>query len=710
MDRSHRKTDWLVKGNALILFLYMVALLPVKSQDTLTYRYFEGTTEPDVNWNTIEFDDSSWLQGYGSIGYGDNDDSTVIDPVPSVYIRYSLRSDSNIMSLILYPDFDDGFIAFLNGIEILRVNIDDSVINPTHLQTTNRSHEAQGHLTGGPRLYDMPGFHIDSLQLAACGFDTLNMLAFAVFNDSVDGSDLTFGFHYSVIDSSSYNKYIRINFIERPTTDSILIPYVIIETNEFGVYDSSVIASMGIINNPSGQYNCLTDTFTDYNGRIRVGLHGAYSLQFPKKSLRIELQDSNGDNNNVSILGLPEENDFILYAPFQDRTLIKNVFTYNLGRKMGYYEPRTRFCELVLNGYDLGLHVMVEKIKRDENRVNITKLTDEDNSGNKLTGGYILQYNEGLEIVYPKPDDITPEQTNYITGFISTLEDLIQDIDLCGEDNEYKYHIDLNSLADYYIINELSMNYDGFSRSWYMYKDNIAVDGRLKYGPFWDYDVAWYYFRGMWFDGWRRYDSPIVSFASIISDTSFVHLLVNRWFNYREGILSNGSILSLIDSITAAFAPAIERNYQIWPNEQYSEYGEYEGIAYQDWVDETKEWIENRLSWIDDNIGELVYDPICNSSYIDYQPDDTGIGIINCYPNPFIDELNLQVYALSPGELEVSIYDLAGIKLYAENVIVTNGNNRIKLSVDNQIVPGFYTLIITNGNRIVFTQKVIRVN
>ena len=695
------------------MFVCMILTLSVKSQDTPAYKYFFGTADPDTNWKAVAFNDSAWFQGSGSIGYGDNDDSTLIDTTTSVFIRHSLRFNNdykNYKGIIIYSDFDDGFIACLNSVEILRINIADSIVNPTHLQTTNRSHEAFGYRTAdGVRLYDMPGFYIDSSQLAACAIDTLNMLAFAVFNDSVNGSDLTFNFHYVIVDSSFSEHRVNLDYIAKPAADSTQLPYIVIETNEFGVYDSSVIASMGIINNSSGQFNRLTDNFTDYNGRIRLKLHGAYSLQFPKKSLRIELQDSTGENNNVSILGLPEENDFILYAPFQDKTLIKNVFTYNLGRKMGYYEPRTRFCELVLNGYNLGLHVFTEKIKRDRNRVNITRLSNSDNFGISVTGGYILEYNSGLEIVYPDPKDITSEQENYISSFINTCDNLIQNIDYCSTENEYRNYIDINSLADYYIISELSLNYDAFSRSWFMYKDNDAVDARLIFGPLWDYDVAWYYYRGQLFEGWRNYDSPILSFWSIRRDTAFTHLLIDKWNNYRTGILSDEAIFSLIDSITTAISSDIDRNYQIWPVIQYTEYGDYVGLTYNNWLDETKTWIEGRLAWIDENIGDLDYDPTCYSSYNNYRFDNNGIKV-SCYPNPFTDELNVKLYAAYPGDIKISIYDLAGIELYAENFSVTDGNNQIKMNFDTKIAPGFYTLIITKGNELVYTQKIIRGN
>ncbi len=712
MTQAYQKLVLLKKRTFLIILAFMVITHPVKSQNTLNYKYFVGTTNPDTNWKSITFNDSSWLQGFGSIGYGDNDDSTLIDTSTSVYIRYSLKFDDDYQTykgIIIYPDFDDGFIAYLNSVEIFRVNIADSIENPNYLQTPNRSHEAFGYRSSDEyQLYDIPGYYIDSLQLAECAIDTINLLAFAVFNDSINGSDLTFSFHYTIVDTLFFKKNIFREYIAKPAVDSIELPYIVIETDEFGISENSVIGSMGIINNLSKQSNRITDNFTDYNGRIRLKLHGTYSLQFPKKSLRIELQDILGRNNNVSILGLPEENDFILYAPYQDKTLIKNVFTYTLGRRMGYYAPRTRFCELVLNGNDLGLYVLTEKIKQDKNRVNITELNNNDNVGISITGGYILEYNHGLEIIYPDPKYISLEQENYINRYIEKCQDLIQQIDYCKTENEYKNYIDINSVADYYIINELSLNFDAFSKSWFMYKDNDMIDGRLKYGPLWDYNVAWCYYLGQDVNGWRNTGSPILSFSYIKRDTTFAHLLISKWNNYRKGILSTEAIFGLIDSITAAIAPAIERNYQIWPVIQYNEYGGYVGLTYKDWLNEMKTWIEGRLLWMDENIGDFDYNPDCNITNSDLRLDNKENETLNCYPNPFVNKLNLKLFFLYPGDIKISIYNLAGIELYTENFSVTDGNNQIKMNIENKIAPGFYTLIITKSNELVNAQKIIK--
>ena len=69
---------------------------------------------------------------------------------------------------------------------------------------------------------------------------------------------------------------------------------------------------------------------------------------------------------------MPEENDWVLYAPWQDKTMIRNVLAYQLSNDMGRYASRTRYVELYLNGDYQGIYVLMEKIKRDNDRVNIS--------------------------------------------------------------------------------------------------------------------------------------------------------------------------------------------------------------------------------------------------------------------------------------------------------------------------------------------------
>ena len=93
-------------------------------------------------------------------------------------------------------------------------------------------------------------------------------------------------------------------------------------------------------------------------------------------------------------MGMPKENDWVLYGPFNETTLMRNVMTYQLVRELGYWVTRTKFCEMMLKtgftwNYN-GVYVMMEKIKQGKNRVDISKLDLDDNAGDSLTGGYII--------------------------------------------------------------------------------------------------------------------------------------------------------------------------------------------------------------------------------------------------------------------------------------------------------------------------------
>jgi hypothetical protein len=176
-----------------------------------------------------------------------------------------------------------------------------------------------------------------------------------------------------------------------PFTSSNL-PIVVVET--FGAFipdNPKIMARMGIIDNGDGERNELTDPFNGYDGFIGIERRGSSSQWFPKKSFGLETRNIIGEEIEVPLLGMPEESDWILNAHYTDKTLMRNVITYDLARKMGGYASRTRFCELVINGQYWGVYAFMEKIKRDNNRVDIARLEPGDTTGADLTGGYILK-------------------------------------------------------------------------------------------------------------------------------------------------------------------------------------------------------------------------------------------------------------------------------------------------------------------------------
>lgn len=137
----------------------------------------------------------------------------------------------------------------------------------------------------------------------------------------------------------------------------------------------------------------------DFDGRGLIRFRGYTSLRHPKKSLALDIKDESDKNQKVSLLGLPKDSEWVLYAPYPDKTLLRDVLAYELSNKLGRYAPRTRFIEVFLNSasgklsrsHYMGVYVLEEKIKRSPHRVNITPLEPQDQTEPAISGGYIFK-------------------------------------------------------------------------------------------------------------------------------------------------------------------------------------------------------------------------------------------------------------------------------------------------------------------------------
>ena len=136
----------------------------------------------------------------------------------------------------------------------------------------------------------------------------------------------------------------------------------------------------------------------DFTGLASVNIRGNTSLRYPKRSLHLKTRSGSGDPLKTSILGFPKESDWILYAPYPDKTLMRDVLAYELSNKMGQYAPRTKFVEVFVSYSEkvsmddyMGVYVFEEKIKRAKERVHIAKLGPEDSKEPEISGGYIFK-------------------------------------------------------------------------------------------------------------------------------------------------------------------------------------------------------------------------------------------------------------------------------------------------------------------------------
>lgn len=300
------------------------------------------------------------------------------------------------------------------------------------------------------------------------------------------------------------------------------LPIVMITTNN-GVTipdEPKIPAMMKVIWRPDGSRNYLTDqenpAYLNYNGPIGIEIRGSTSALLPKKPYGLETREADFiTSKNVSILGLPKENDWVLNALAYDPSLMRDYLSYELAREMGQYSARSRYCEVFVNGVYQGLYLFMEKLKRDSERINIDELLPEDISGTELTGGYIIKADKAngdpvswtmagstgtIDFIHdePDPEEILPPQKSYIMDQFMKLRDMTD----AGNENiltGYPSLIDVPSFIDFMLINELAANVDAYQFSTYFHKDK---GGKLRAGPVWDFNLT--YGNDLFFWGFNR--------------------------------------------------------------------------------------------------------------------------------------------------------------------------------------------------------------
>lgn len=522
------------------------------------------------------------------------------------------------------------------------------------------------------------------------------------------------------------------------TLTSSNLPIIIINTNGQTIPDEpKIMCDMGIIWNGVGNRNYLTDSFNNYSGLIGIEMRGSSSQWFPKKPYGFETWDSLGSEINVSLLGMPSESDWILYPSYSDKSLLNNVLTYDLWRQMGWYAPRTVYCEVMIDTQYVGVYALMEKIKRDNDRVNIAKLTPLDNSGDELTGGYIIKIDKStgndnlgwvstyppmvntfgqqiyFQYEYPDPDSLTFPQEIYIQMYVDSLEDALNGPDFADPLIGYRRYCDPASFMDYFIINEVSRNVDGYRLSTFFYKDRYSIDqGKLHVGPVWDYDIAWGnadYCRGSDPTGWALQfgnDCPGDGFQVptwwqlMMQDPVLTDSLHCRWNRLRENVLSTTRLHGWIDSVALYLDESQARNFiqwpilgtYVWPNPAP------QPSSYQGEVDELKTWITNRMAWLD---LAMPGNPNCTpppSGGLDMTHD----GLI-ITPNPFHDHFTLRLPAgmSDVGNTEARIFDIMGNEV--ETVVLNSNSNTVDAGSWR---PGVYVVQISSGKHIVVRRAV----
>jgi len=508
------------------------------------------------------------------------------------------------------------------------------------------------------------------------------------------------------------------------------LPIVIINTNNQTISDSKILIGMGIIENGSARNN-ITDTWNNYNNHAMIHIRGSSSRNFEKKSFSIETTDASGAQINGSVLGMPSEHDWDLVPGYQDKSLLRIPLTYDLFRKMGHYSSRYKMVELVLNNEYHGVYVFAEKLKRDSNRIDVSKLDVTDNISPDITGGYIFEIDRSdaagwysflpgnstnsahfyYQYVYPKDTDITSAQKNYIQGFMNDFETMMNSGSYADPVNGYPKYIDTQSFIDFFIINELSKNVDAYRLSTYLYKDRITKGGKLHIGPVWDYDLAWHncnYGDSYNVAGWEylvgdTVNPPPTWWGRFLADSNFVNALNCRWQELRQGILSNNSLYAYIDSSTNVLNEAQQRNFIEWPilgAYIYPNPQNQLNATYQTEITDLKNWINNRTAWLDANMPG-----VCRT--LGVKENKSGGNILQTYPNPFTDDFTIVFSINENATVKLDVLNIQGEE-FTSIVNETKVPGTYQQSITQKLAAGIYYIRLSVNNQMSY-QKLIKI-
>lgn len=412
--------------------------------------------------------------------------------------------------------------------------------------------------------------------------------------------------------------------------------------------DPKVLASMKIIYHPDGTRNYVSDqntaVFLNYNGRIGIELRGSSSQALPKKPYGLTtLKSDNITNNNVSILGMPKENDWILNSLAFDPSLIRDFLSYELYKNIGYYSPREMYCEVIVNGDYKGLYIFMEKLKVDTDRINVLKLTTTDNSNPNVTGGYVTKCDKttgndpvawtmsSVNFIHesPDPEVVTAQQTSYIRSQFTALQNVMtaQNSSII---NGYPSIIDVPTFVDFMLMNELASNPDGYTYSTYFHKDR---NGKLKAGPIWDFNLtygndlfSWGFDRSHT-DVWQFNDGDNVGakfWRDLFANPTFLCYFSKRWKELTASSqpLNYTVISNRIDQLVSLVSEAAVREQAKW--------GTVGNQATQ--ISAIKTWLQNRIIWLNARLSNTqacssVSLPALVISKIHYNPTMSGANV-----------------------------------------------------------------------------------
>ncbi|MBQ7631589.1 MAG: CotH kinase family protein [Paludibacteraceae bacterium] len=360
------------------------------------------------------------------------------------------------------------------------------------------------------------------------------------------------------------------------------------------------------------EITCLVTIISDNGASVLTDTalireRGNYSRGFPKKPYRIKFAHKH------HILGSPANaKKWTLINNYGDKTLMRNQLAFELSRRFGMpYTPFCAYVDVILNGDYKGCYQLCDQIEVRKNRVEVTEMSPTDNSGDALTGGYLIEadayaYDEtsmfwssqgtGVTIKSPKADSITWQQASYIEQRYDAME------------ANWQKYLDLNTFLRHFLVGELSGNTDTY---WSMYLYKQRSNDTLFVGPVWDFDLA--------FENDNR-TYPINDLSDYIyrtkgSTTGYLKTLVDKivvynsnakkqlrtlWAQTRQAGMTTESLLRYVDEQAQLLEQSQQLNFTRWPiMQEYVHQNPRIWGSYDAEVNNVRHFLQQRIEWMD---------------------------------------------------------------------------------------------------------------
>ena len=406
--------------------------------------------------------------------------------------------------------------------------------------------------------------------------------------------------------------------IEQENARRQTIPVVRIETDGgAGIYDKKNYVKGSItIEDPVKMYGEV-ETFT---ARMGIRGRGNSTWGWPKKPWKVKLDEK------ASLLGMPADKEWALLANYSDRTLVRNITAMKLSEICGFsWTPRMRSVEVYLNGTYQGVYTLCEHKKVSDDRVNIDVVSESDNAGDALTGGYYLEMEEnqdettcwwtamGVPMMFSDPEEPTSEQYAYMTGYIDEFKKVLQGAGFADPVSGYAKYIDVRSFINYYIVQELTKNVDGnLRKSSFITKERGK---KMEMYHLWDFDLTlgncgyfdWKVGNGpenFWIKDYRSNSTYGGGwFWHLFKDPAFVHAVQERW---NELMPELEKIPAFIDEQVFGLTKAQKRNFDKWSINDSVDWVMFPSLgSYEKEVEYLKYFYTARLEWLDREINKL---------------------------------------------------------------------------------------------------------